>query len=82
MNADSVRERYIISTKGWFIFVSIHYVVSKTKNGDWGVKRQGTNRVSIHTENKNEAIKMGRILSIKNNGKLVIIEHSHKGQKQ
>ena len=68
--------------KGWFYFVSIHYVVSKTNNGGWGVKRQGTSQFSIHANNKNEAIKMGRVLSIKNNGKLVIVDHSSKEQKQ
>lgn len=61
--------------------MSIHYVVSKTNNGGWGVKRQGTGRFSMHTANKNEAIKMGRVLSIKNNGKLVIVDHSSKEQK-
>ena len=61
--------------------MSIHYVVSKTNNGGWGVKRQGTSRFSIQANNKNEAIKMGRVLSIKNNGKLVIVDHSNKEQK-
>lgn len=58
--------------------MSIHYVVSKTNNGGWSVKRQGTSRFSIQANNKNEAIKMGRVLSIKNNGKLLIIDHSSK----
>ena len=60
----------------------IHYVVSKTNNGGWGVKRQGTSQFSIQTDNKNEAIKLGRVLSIKNNGKLVIIDHLNKEQKE
>lgn len=68
-------------TKGWFYIVLIHYVVSKTNNGGWGVKRQGTSQFSIQTDNKNEAIKMARVLSIKNNGKLVIIDHLNKEQK-
>lgn len=61
--------------------MSIHYVVSKTKKGCWGVKRQGTSRFSIHADNRNEAIKMGRVLSIINNGKLVIVDSSCKDQK-
>ena len=62
--------------------MSIHYVVSKTNNGGWGVKRQGTSRFNIQSNNKKEAIKMGRILSIKNNGKLVIVDYSIKELKQ
>lgn len=82
MSGDRAKDRYIISTKGRLIFVSIHYVVSKTKNGDWGVKRQGKSRFSIHADNKPEAIKIGRVLSIKNNGKLVIVDHSGKEREQ
>lgn len=52
----------------------VNYVVVKNADGDWGVKRQGSGSFSMHAENKTEAVKLGRVLSIKNNGKLVIVE--------
>lgn len=53
-----------------------NYVVSQTSKGFWSVQRQGEKQIRIHADTKKEAIKMGRVLSIKNNGKLVIIDHS------
>lgn len=61
--------------------MTVYYVVSKTNEGSWGVKRQGASRYSIHATNKNEAIKMGRVLSIKNNCKLVIVDNSSRETK-
>lgn len=58
--------------------MAVNYVVVKTANGDWGVKRQGTGSFSMLAENKTEAVKFGRVLSIKNNGKLVIVEKAIK----
>lgn len=56
--------------------MAVNYVVVKTTNGDWGVKRHGTDSFSMRAINTAEAIKLGRVLSIKNNGKLVIVENT------
>lgn len=56
--------------------MAANYVVSKTSKGNWNVHRLGENRIIIHADTKNEAIKMGRVLSIINDGRLVISEQS------
>lgn len=56
--------------------MAVNYVVVKNASGDWGVKRHGTDNFSMRAINKAEAIKLGRVLSIKNNGKLVIVENT------
>lgn len=47
-----------------------HHVVHN--RGGWDVKRNGSQRVSIHTETKAEAVKIGRIISQRNGSELVI----------
>lgn len=49
-----------------------HHVVHNTVRGGWDVKRNGAQRVSIHTETKAEAVKFGRIMSQRANSELVI----------
>ncbi len=56
--------------------MAVSYVVSKNSKGNWSVQRQGDKQINIHTDTKNEAIKIGRVLSIKNDGILVIAEPS------
>jgi len=52
----------------------IHYVVCRSSEGGWTVKRDGELTVSIYAKTKKEAIKVGRILSIKHSGQLMIAD--------
>lgn len=57
-----------------------HHVIHNLSRGGWDVKRNGSQRASIHTETKAEAIKIGRIMSQRNGSELVI--HSLDGRIQ
>ncbi|HOO22442.1 MAG TPA: DUF2188 domain-containing protein [Clostridia bacterium] len=49
---------------------STHHVVP-SKNG-WSVVREGANRASVNTETKAEAIKIGRVISLRQGTRLVV----------
>ncbi|MES9895815.1 MAG: DUF2188 domain-containing protein [Candidatus Thiodiazotropha endolucinida] len=48
-----------------------HHVVPNQKGG-WDVKKGGSNRASVHTETKSEAIKIARQISKNQNTELKI----------
>ena len=52
----------------------IHYVVCRSSEGGWTVKREGELTVNIYAKTRKEAIKVGRILSIKHSGKLMVAD--------
>ena len=52
--------------------MAIRYTIVKTSNGGWDVKRQNAKQISVHADTKHEAIKMGRVLSIKHDGVFVL----------
>ncbi len=62
--------------------MAVYYIVGKVINGDWSVKRQGASSFRLLADNKSDAVKFGRVLSIKNNGYLVIVEHTINQQRQ
>ena len=49
---------------------SVHIVPGR--NGGWNVKKSGAQRASVHTETKDDAVKMGRIISQRSGSELVI----------
>ena len=56
-----------------------HHVVASTQGG-WSVKRNNSNRASIHTDTKAEAIKLGRIISQRAGSEFII--HGRDGKIQ
>lgn len=50
-----------------------HHVVP-AHNGGWNIKKSGTERISVHTSTKAEAIKKGRAIS-KNQGTEFVIHN-------
>ena len=56
------------------------HVVPNNDKGGWNVKKSGSQRASIHTETKVEAVKMGRIISQRSGSELII--HGRDGKIQ
>lgn len=54
-----------------------HHVVTN-KNGGWDVKRNGSQRVSVHTETKKEAVDIARRIS--QNQKTELVIHTKDGR--
>jgi hypothetical protein len=50
---------------------SVH-VVPNNNQGGWNVKKSGSQRASVHTKTKVEAVKMGRIISQRSSSELII----------
>jgi len=50
---------------------AVHIVPNSTQGG-WNVKREGTERTSVRTETKAEAVKLGRVISQRSGNELVI----------
>jgi len=50
---------------------SVH-VVPNDGQGGWNVKKSGSQRASVNTETKAEAVKMGRVISQRSGSELVI----------
>lgn len=50
---------------------SVH-IVPNNSQGGWNVKKSDTQRASVHTETKVDAIKMGRIISQRTGSELII----------
>lgn len=49
-----------------------HHVVPNNDRGGWDIKKGGSERASKHTETKEEAVKLGRIISQNQGDELVI----------
>ncbi len=49
-----------------------HHVVHNSSRGGWDVKKNGSQRASVHTTTKAEAVKVGRIISRRADSELVI----------
>ncbi len=49
-----------------------HHVVPNSSKGGWDVKRDSAQRVSVHTETKAEAVKVGRTISQRAGSELVV----------
>ncbi|HBG26361.1 MAG: hypothetical protein A2Y10_11380 [Planctomycetes bacterium GWF2_41_51] len=55
-----------------------HHVVPNKKVGGWDVKRAGSEKASVHTETKQQAIDKGRQISQNQNTEFVI--HNKNGR--
>ena len=58
---------------------SVH-VVPNNSQGGWNVKKSEAQRASVHTDTKADAVKMGRIISQRSGGELII--HGRDGRIQ
>jgi hypothetical protein len=56
------------------------HVVPNNDKGGWNVKKSGSQRASVHTETKVDAVKMGRIISQRSGSELII--HGRDGKIQ
>ncbi len=50
---------------------SVH-IVPNSSQGGWSVKKSGSQRASLHTETKADAVKMGRVISQRSGSELII----------
>jgi len=56
--------------------------VTPSQNGGWKVKRAGAQRASVHTKTKDEAVKIGRVISQRSGTTLVVHGKNGKIQKR
>lgn len=56
------------------------HVLPNTNQGGWNVKKSGAQRASVHTKTKNEAVKIGRVISQRSESELII--HGQNGKIQ
>lgn len=50
---------------------SVHVIPNSSKR-EWSVKRSGTQRASVRTTTKAEAVKIGRVISERSRSELII----------
>ena len=56
------------------------HIVPNTTQGGWSVKKEGTDRASVRTETKAEAVRLGRVMSQRSGNELVV--HGEDGKIQ
>jgi hypothetical protein len=56
------------------------HIFPNSSRGGWNVKKSSATRASVHTETKNEAVKVGRVISQRTGSELVV--HGQDGRIQ